>query len=423
MSQKPSAPRARLRVMHVLEAIFGGTATHLCDLVTVTRDVDHIVVVPSQRFGQRTDELAVQMLREAGAEVHVIDMRRTPTHPDNLFAFFRLVKLMHKTRPDVVHGHSSVGGALARAAALMVPRTPTVWTPNGLLTSSPVLTIERMLSRVTAATIAVSESEAELISRKGLDKCDEVLVIPNGIDLDHVPDPRPMRDILGIPEHAPVVGTVIRLVPQKAPLDFIDCCQKIHEARPDTHFVLVGDGPLQDQVDARLATWEHGGHFHQVPYLPDVSGLLEICDLFVMLSRYEGAPYAPLEAMRAGVPVILTDVVGSRDVVEDGATGILVQPGDSTAAANAAVRLLDSAEDRGLMSKAAYLRLYRVFDRELQGEAHSELYHRLAGVERVRTEEPFPSSVDVLATSDARQTPVPAQTADTQPVNAEGVRS
>ena len=398
-----SARDGRIRVLHVLEAVSSGCATHLCDLVSVTRDVDHIVVVPSERVGGRTDGVAVATLREAGADVQFVDMRRSPTHLDNLRAYFRLKRLIRKTRPNIVHGHSSIGGALGRAAA---PRKlPTVWTPNGLLTTRAVLAIERRLARNTAATVAVSESEAKLMARKGLDKAGEVLVIPNGIDLDHTPDPRPMREMLGIPADAPVVGTVIRLVEQKAPLDFIDCCQKIHAARPDAHFVMVGDGPLQVEVDARLASWDHGGSFHQIPYLPDVSGVLEACDLFVMLSRYEGAPYAPLEAMRAGVPVILTNVVGSRDVIEDGASGHLVPAGDTEAAANAALHLLDSAEDRSMMAKAAYLRLYRLFDREIMGDAHSELYHRLAGVARGRVEEPFPASVDAPSRDELRELP------------------
>lgn len=390
-----NAPRGRVRVLHVLEAVSSGCATHLCDLVASIRDVDHVVAVPTGQAGGRADEVAIAALREAGAEVTLIDMRRTPTHPDNLVALFRLVKLIRFVKPDVIHGHSSVGGALARVAAVAAPKTPTVWTPNGVLTSRGVLTIERALARITTATIAVSRSEAELICRNGLDKSDELLVIPNGIDLDHVPDPRPMRDTLRVPADAPLVGTVLRLAAQKAPLDFIDACQRISEIRPDTHFVLVGDGPLQDEVDARLTAWDHGGRFHRVPYLPDVSGLLGSCDVFMLLSRYEGGPYAPLEAMRAGVPVVLTNVVGNRDVVEDGVTGHLVAPGDAAAAADAVIHLLDSAEDRSLMAKAAYMRLYRLFDREIMGDAHSELYHRLAGVARAQATDSFPLSVDV----------------------------
>lgn len=381
-----TAASGRLRVMHVLEAIFGGTATHLCDLVSVTRDVDHIVVVPSQRFGHRTDELAVAMLREAGAEVHVIDMRRTPTHVDNLIAFFKLARLIRKSRPDVVHGHSSIGGALGRAAALVRPGTPTVWTPNGVLMSRPVLMIERLLARITSTTIAVSPSEEELIHSARLDKAAEVVTIANGIDLETAPEQIDLRAYLGIPDGVPVVGCVSRLVPQKAPLDFVACCRAIHAARPDTHFILVGDGELQSDVEAAVADWEHGGNFHHVPYMPGASRAIGSFDVFVMLSRYEGAPYAPLEAMRAGVPVVLTDVVGSRDAVEPGATGFLVAPGDVEAAARATVQLIDSPEDRSTMAKAGYLRLYGLFDREIMGASLSDLYHRLTGVDHDEVE-------------------------------------
>ena len=62
-----ASPASRVRVLHVLEAIFGGTARHLTDIVSVVRDVDHVVVVPSQRFGSRTDENALDVLAAAGA--------------------------------------------------------------------------------------------------------------------------------------------------------------------------------------------------------------------------------------------------------------------------------------------------------------------------------------------------------------------
>ncbi|HVY09122.1 MAG TPA: glycosyltransferase [Mycobacteriales bacterium] len=374
--------RDRVRVLHVLEAIFGGTARHLCDLVTVTRDIDHTVVIPSERFGSRTDTNAIARLEQAGAQVHVMDMRRAPQHPDNFVALTRLGRLIRQTRPDIVHGHSSIGGALARAAALAAPGTPAVWTPNGLLLSRPIVATEKLLARVTATTIAVSASEAEVMHAHKLGK--EIVVIPNGIDLEGTPEPLPLRETLGIPAGAPVVGTVARLVPQKAPVDFVLCCREIHEARPDTHFVIVGDGPLNESMQAALADWDHGGHFHHVPYLDDASLAMASFDVFVLLSRYEGAPYAPLEAMRFGVPVVLTDVVGNRDAVEDGITGYLVAPKDYSTAARRTLELLDSPADRAAMSKAAYKRLYSVFDRELMGEATSALYHRLAGREKVR---------------------------------------
>ena len=170
-------------------------------------------------------------------------------------------------------------------------------------------------------------------------------------------------------------------MPQKAPVDFVACCQQIHAARPDAHFIIVGDGPLKASMDAHLAQWEHRDHFHHVPYLPDAALAMGAFDVFMLLSRYEGAPYAPLEAMRAGVPVVLSDVVGNRDTVEDGITGHLVPPGDIQSAAAAAVGLLNSPADRAAMTKAAYKALYSTFDRELMGASLSRLYHRLAGIE------------------------------------------
>jgi glycosyltransferase involved in cell wall biosynthesis len=361
----------------VLEATEGGAAVHLRDVVTTVRGVDHLVVVPSQRYGRTTHKEAVAALEPAGAQVHVIDMRRNPAHPDNAKAMLRIIKLVRSTRPDIVHGHSSVGGALGRTAALTVPGTATAWTPNGVVDSRPVLAIERQLARITSAMIAVSTSEQELMTRAGLARHSEIVVIPNGIDLTPLPAPASFREGLNIAPDTPLIGMVGRLVPQKAPLDFIACCELIARERPEIEFVLIGDGPLRDDVDARLQTWDHGGRFHHIPFLPDASGVVGAFDLFVMLSAYEGAPYAPLEAMRESVPVLLTDVVGSRDTVEDGVSGRLVSPSDPSGAARSALELLDAPKERAAMVQAAHQRLREVFDRELMGAALSNLYSRL----------------------------------------------
>src|SRR5690242_21839311 len=118
-------------VLHVLEAIEHGTARHVIDVVGHARDVEHEVVVPPVRVGGLTDESAVGRMRAAGAVVHLLPMRRTPWAPRNAEALARLVALIRARRPEIVHGHSSIGGLLARVAATAT-RTPRCYTPNGV---------------------------------------------------------------------------------------------------------------------------------------------------------------------------------------------------------------------------------------------------------------------------------------------------
>lgn len=373
----------RRKVLHVLEALEGGTARHVVDLVSTVPEYEPHVAVTPERFGCMTDDTAIAAMRTAGAQVHLIAMRRRPAHPDNARAFLAIRRLVAYLRPDIVHTHASIGGALGRAAAAAAPGRPrTVWTPNGLMTSRPVVLAERALDLLTDWTIAVSESEAVLMRELRLVPSDRVSVIPNGISLTPPTDPPPdIRRLLSLGPDVPLVGTVGRLVPQKAPLDFVAACKLIAASRPDVHFVYVGGGELERDFNAALASWPHGGRFHHLDYLRDAGRALGALDVFLLMSRYEGAPYAPMEAMREGVPIVATDVVGTRDVVTADGTGLLVTAGDARAAADAVLRVLGSEELRGSLVRQGAERVRREFDVAIMGQRVGSVYDDLvAGV-------------------------------------------
>jgi glycosyltransferase involved in cell wall biosynthesis len=365
-------------VVHVLEAMGGGTSRHMVDLVAATEGFKHVVVAPTQRFEDITDETMIPRLREAGFDVHIIDMRRTPTHPDNAKAIIRGWRLIQSLQPSIVHGHSHIGGAVARLASLPAHGVPRVWTPHGLHHSRGIMAVERAFNRLTSATVAVSESEADLLRSRGVVRSGKLYTIPNGID------PKPLggelgqlREQFGIAQDAPLVGTLGRLADQKAPLDFVAACQILHERFPQAHFIQIGDGPLADAVTRAAANMIDAGVFHQVSYLKDASAYMADLDVFLLNSLFEGGPYAPLEAMREGVPVVLTDVVGSHDVVEDGVTGYLVPFADVRAAADAVGSLLSSPERRRQFAAEASRRLNDRFSAQRMGAAHREMYEQL----------------------------------------------
>ena len=109
---------------------------------------------------------------------------------------------------------------------------------------------------------------------------------------------------------------------------YVRACTLVAAAHPDARFVLIGDGELADLVDREVAAGGFDGRFHHLRLPSGGEAAMAELDVFVMSSRYEGAAYAPMEAMRARVPVVLTDVVGNRDAVEAGVSGLLVPPDD-----------------------------------------------------------------------------------------------
>ncbi len=366
-----------VRVLHVLEAVEGGVARHVTDIVRHV-NAAHTVVLPPERVGGFTDITAAETMEKYGASIHFTAMRRAPADPRNASALGRVRRLVRRTRPHIVHGHSSIGGAVARLAATGTG-TARVYTPNGLLPARAALMAERLLGRVTDRFVAVSETEAELARRLRLARPDRISVIPNGIDLD-APGP-PSLDVraeLGIDEKTPLVGTISRLVPQKAPDVFINACAGVATSMPDARFVLVGDGPLAAQVGSQVTALGLGDRLLHLRGIHGAATLMPQFDVFVLASRYEGAPYAALEAMRADTPVVLTDVVGSRDLVVDGESGLLVPPGDPGALAAAILRLLRDAELRRRLGASSRARLIDHFDVRLMATRVAALYRSLA---------------------------------------------
>jgi glycosyltransferase involved in cell wall biosynthesis len=372
-------------VLHVLEAVRGGTSRHVVDVVRHTHGVRHEIVVPPDRrsagkSGARQDRAAVDACSEAGATVHIVDMHRTPVHPANALAAARIAALIRKRAPDIVHGHSSVGGALARVAAWRTS-SARLYTPNALSLSRASLAIERLLGRSTDRLIAASVSEADQVASLGLVPRQRIAVIPNGIDLTPpAPATTDLRAELALEPSAPLVGCVARLVAQKAPEQYVRACAAVARRRPDVHFLLIGMGPLQTSVDEEVKAGGLAGRFHQIPWLANAGAALGQLDAFVLPSRFEGGPYTPLEAMRAGVPVVVSDVVGNRDAVEDQVSGFVVEFGDSQRTASAILRLLDEPELAASMVAAAHERLRLSFDVAIMGAHLARVYEEvLAG--------------------------------------------
>lgn len=338
---------------------------------------------------------AVAEMSEHGATIHYVPMERDPVHLVNLSALARILRIVRRSGADVLHGHSAAGGALARLAAKPA-RVPVLYTPNGLADGRISRAAERALGTLTTRFVAVSESEARDAAVLGLCRPDRIVVIPNGIDVSAATGGPDLRDRLGLAPGTPLVGTIARLVHQKAPEQFVEICAGVAARRPDAHYLLIGAGPLQPQVDAEVGARRIGDRWHQIEFLPNASAVLDQLDVFVLASRFEGGPYTPLEAMRAGTPVVLSDVVGNRDSVENGVSGRVLPFGATADMAAAVAELLADSALRDAMSRAGRARLESRFDSRLMGQALAALYAELTdGSTRRRTRklpQPSPSS-------------------------------
>jgi glycosyltransferase involved in cell wall biosynthesis len=144
------------------------------------------------------------------------------------------------------------------------------------------------------------------------------------------------------------------------------------------HFVLIGTGRLQAALDRLVAQSGVERNWHLVTTMPDAWRVMGQFDVFALPSRYEGLPYAPLEAMREGTPVVLTDVPGNREVAADDAA-LLVPPGDVDAMASTILALLSDPARRAAQGARGHDVVAGHFRVEAMGAALAVLYDRLSG--------------------------------------------
>jgi glycosyltransferase involved in cell wall biosynthesis len=293
-----------------------------------------------------------------GVDVYQVPTMVRPLRPwRDLRALVFLTVLLRTLKPAIVHTHSSKAGVLGRLAAWFAGVPIIIHAIHGFgftryqhpLLRYLLLSVERIVARITTRFFAVSEANCRQGVTLGLFPADRCTVIRSGIDLAafrqiRVDVPQKKRE-LGLEPTRPVVGMIAPFKPQKAPVDFVRMADLVHRIRPDVRFLLVGDGELRKAVEAereerglstvlRLAGWRR-----------DIPGIMRCLDVLVLTSLWEGLPRVYLEALASGVPVVGTRVDGAAEVVREGFTGFLTEPGDVLALAERVLHVLAHPEE------------------------------------------------------------------------------
>jgi glycosyltransferase involved in cell wall biosynthesis len=285
-------------------------------------------------------------------------------------------KAIRSFRPDVIHSHNVKSTALVAAARASVrPRPPLVATFHGVRREE--YRAAALILRAPKIVVCVSEDVASGLARSGLGR-DRLRVIPNA-----VPAPEPLtgevRDAidreLGL-EGAPVVSLVGRLVPQKAPERFLAAAALIAAEVPGCRFLIVGDGPLRDRLEADAGARDIDGAVRFTGIRPDARSLISRSDVIVFSSDWEGMSLVALEALAAGTPVVATDVEGMRQLMGTGA-GVLVGR-DAPPLARAVIDLLNDPERRDEMGRRGRELIAVKLSLERMVDAYRELYRELA---------------------------------------------
>lgn len=356
-----------MRILHVVEATIAGVRTHV-QVITAGLDqrrFQSTVACPLHRDHAYGDDQFITYLTSVGIPVVPVAMRRAISPGSDLAALWRLVGLFRRERFDIIHLHSSKAGFLGRLAARVAGVSAVVvYSPHGLsfLGDQPparrllYVTLERLAGRLGDRIIAVSPGEREQILRARLAPGEQVVCIEGGVAPIQLPigyDRAAQRRELGQAGAAPLIGTVARLSRQKNPYLFLDAAARVLCDLPDAQFVWCGGGELDAAARSRAQELGLAGACRFLGHRDDSHQILAALDVFWLTSDYEGWPLAPLEAMALHVPIVATDVVGTRDLLRGGA-GLLVPHGDGMALAAATTALMRSPERRAGLARAGY---------------------------------------------------------------------
>ena len=390
------SPAGRIRVLHVITRLIVGGAQENTMLTAALLDPGRYVVDVASGPQTGSEGSLIPEVRARGIHLTILPSLVRQVHPlKDAAALVALTRMIRRGQYEVVHTHSSKAGILGRWAAHLAGVPVIVHTVHGWghhdRQSPPArrfyVLLERATQLVTDRLIVVSPRNTQKGLADGIATAEKYVTIRSGIEVDRfrqVSQPREeVRAELGIPPDAAVVGTVTRLSPQKAPLDFVAAAAQVATERPDVHFVLVGDGPLRAEVEARVGALGLAGRVHLAGLRRDVPDLMHSFDVFVLSSLWEGLPRVLPQAMAAGLPIVATAVDGNAEAVTDGVTGFLTPPGDPGAMAAAVVRLLDAPNLAKKMGQAGQARVEEFSARKMVGDIEVLYEALLAGVSPV----------------------------------------
>jgi len=363
------------RLLHLIPSLDRAGAEKQMGLLArgLAREEFDVHVCALSRGGPLEAELA-----GAGIDVTVIG-KRSRADP---YAFRRLKRHVARLRPDLVHAWMFAANAYGYAAAkccgvqrfVAGQRCVDPW-KTGLQ-----LGIDRYVGRRADCTVVNSPCVREFYARRGVPP-EKIRVIENGVQPPQPTDTtrEELLAELGLPEGCRLVATIGRLWPQKRLKDAIWAADLLKVIRDDVHLLVIGDGPhrnrlrrFRDQVVIR-------DKVHLLGHREDVPRIVSHLDVLWSSSAYEGQSNAILEAMAAGVPVVATDVPGTRDLVLSGQTGYLVPLGDRAALARATQRLLENPLLAAQLGGAARRRAAEHFSVEKMVRRHVDLYEELLG--------------------------------------------
>lgn len=316
-----------------------------------------------------------------------IDVHTTRVHGRGLnpISVIRLMLLLQRLRPHVVHAHGTVPAIYATTAARLA-RVPVIIAHHhgtDSIQRPGQARHERRQSSFHDATVHVSHAVHRYYLDRVQPHIDSGRVIYNGIDADRATQPigherrQDLEQALGITQRHPRVLCPARLQPDKGQDEILNAFEILRTNHPNAVLLLTGTGDLFEPLAKRIRAHGLSDTVKLLGNRNDMDSLYQIADFGVLYSIREGFSLVVLEAMAYGLPMVLTDVGGNREAIGDSGAAIIIPAGDHGALRSAMSQLMS---DRAAVSKMSQVARQRVrnFPLDAQVQAFADLYQELA---------------------------------------------
>lgn len=355
-----------MKILHITQS-YGGVQSYICNIIEYAPGFEYAIACHSEQL--------IKIFESKNHAGYWVDFTREVSPAKDYKALVQLVKIIKDFNPDVIHVHSAKGGALGRIAGVLTGKK-VIFTPNAFsflgfngFKRKLYLIIEKALRPFTHLLLAVSNSEKNRAVAEAGYSADKVKVIDNAILAASRAKKR--NDNFA-------VGMIGRLTFQKNPLMFLNVAEKVHETKPDIKFYLLGEGYLDSLKDS-VYQYIQTRNIHYVDVLKwgdsKISeSFFSLIDVFILTSEFEGLPFALLEAMDNGLPCVVTDADGNRDVIQNGGDGFIVNNHDSNAMAQKIIELYENMDLYNCISHNAMNKIKTSFNADINYKELEKIY-------------------------------------------------
>lgn len=348
-----------IRVMNIISRLNVGGPTIYAALLTEKfhlPDYESVLVCGMVEPGEGDMSYYAE---QHGVKPIVIPELGRSLHPiKDIVTLRKVYGLIREYQPDVIHTHTAKAGFIGRVAARLAGVPVIVHTFHGHIFRgffNPLLThlfiqLERWTASMSDTIIALTDGlRRELAEDYHIARKKQITVLPLGLDLDGfagtIRHAGTFRAACNLPENALLVGIVGRIVEIKNHALFLDAAVRVRARLPNVHFVIVGDGELRPETEARVDALGLRGSVTFTGWLRDLTAIYSDLDVVVISSLNEGTPVSVIESLAAGCPVVATAVGGLPDLLDQGSLGKLVKAGDADALADGILQTLNDPPD------------------------------------------------------------------------------